>query len=106
MIDTYTPIYFLANSCLRIRPISEAARLNPCELRTVVQYTYTLSERSAEVHGRRSGGVLGFIFVTELFDSVAALKARDKSYDCIAIELKNSYTTDYDDNPASAAVVA
>ncbi|GBP63788.1 hypothetical protein EVAR_44889_1 [Eumeta japonica] len=34
-----------------------AARLNPCELRTVVPYTYTLSERSAELHGRRSGGV-------------------------------------------------
>ncbi|GBP28068.1 hypothetical protein EVAR_21188_1 [Eumeta japonica] len=26
------------------------ARLDPCELRTVVPYTYTLSERSAEVH--------------------------------------------------------
>ncbi|GBP14370.1 hypothetical protein EVAR_92362_1 [Eumeta japonica] len=33
-----------------------AARLDPCELRTVVPYTYTLSERSAELHGRRSGG--------------------------------------------------
>ncbi|GBP47565.1 hypothetical protein EVAR_40121_1 [Eumeta japonica] len=32
-----------------------AARLDPCELRTVVPYTYTLSERSAELHGRRSG---------------------------------------------------
>ncbi|GBP78192.1 hypothetical protein EVAR_50136_1 [Eumeta japonica] len=32
------------------------ARLDPCELRTVVPYTYTLSERSAELHGRRSGG--------------------------------------------------
>ncbi|GBP73610.1 General transcription factor IIE subunit 1 [Eumeta japonica] len=28
-----------------------AARLDPCELRTVVPYTYTLSERSAELHG-------------------------------------------------------
>ncbi|GBP93144.1 hypothetical protein EVAR_69406_1 [Eumeta japonica] len=27
-----------------------AARLDPCELRTVVPYTYTLSERSAELH--------------------------------------------------------
>ncbi|GBP93697.1 PiggyBac transposable element-derived protein 4 [Eumeta japonica] len=30
-----------------------AARLDPCELRTVVPYTYTLSERSAELHGVR-----------------------------------------------------
>ncbi|GBP24982.1 Pre-piRNA 3'-exonuclease trimmer [Eumeta japonica] len=29
-----------------------AARLDPCELRTVVPYTYTLSERSAELHER------------------------------------------------------
>ncbi|GBP42020.1 hypothetical protein EVAR_95019_1 [Eumeta japonica] len=57
-----------------------AARLDPCELYTVVPYTYTLSERSAELHSRRSGGVLGFIFVTNFLDSVAALKARDKSY--------------------------
>ncbi|GBP04267.1 hypothetical protein EVAR_73415_1 [Eumeta japonica] len=57
-----------------------AARLDPCELRTAVPYTHTLSERSAELHGRRSGGVLGFIFVTEFLDSVAALKACDKSY--------------------------
>ncbi|GBP30994.1 hypothetical protein EVAR_81892_1 [Eumeta japonica] len=28
-----------------------AARFDPCELRTVVPYTYTLSERSAELHG-------------------------------------------------------
>ncbi|GBP66904.1 hypothetical protein EVAR_60961_1 [Eumeta japonica] len=28
-----------------------AARLDPCELRTVVPNTYTLSERSAELHG-------------------------------------------------------
>ncbi|GBP28324.1 hypothetical protein EVAR_11786_1 [Eumeta japonica] len=27
-----------------------AARLDPCELRIVVPYTYTLSERSAELH--------------------------------------------------------
>ncbi|GBP28500.1 hypothetical protein EVAR_22963_1 [Eumeta japonica] len=33
-----------------------AARLDPCELRTVLPYTYTLSERSPELHGRRSGG--------------------------------------------------
>ncbi|GBP68289.1 hypothetical protein EVAR_57615_1 [Eumeta japonica] len=32
-----------------------AARLDPCELRTVVLYTYTLSERSAGLHSRRSG---------------------------------------------------
>ncbi|GBP94088.1 hypothetical protein EVAR_99530_1 [Eumeta japonica] len=31
-----------------------AARLDPCELRTVVPYTYTLSERSAELHGNPS----------------------------------------------------
>ncbi|GBP77359.1 hypothetical protein EVAR_40012_1 [Eumeta japonica] len=30
-----------------------AARLDPCELRKVVPYTYTLSERSAELHERR-----------------------------------------------------
>ncbi|GBP57054.1 hypothetical protein EVAR_45810_1 [Eumeta japonica] len=34
-----------------------AAPLDPCELRTAVPYTYTLSERSAELHGRRSGGI-------------------------------------------------
>ncbi|GBP61417.1 hypothetical protein EVAR_37949_1 [Eumeta japonica] len=34
-----------------------APRLDPCELRTVVPYTYTLSERSAKLHGRRSGGI-------------------------------------------------
>ncbi|GBP74872.1 hypothetical protein EVAR_99697_1 [Eumeta japonica] len=56
------------------------ARLDPCELHTVVPYTYTLSERWAELRGRRSGGLLGFIFVTEFLDSVAALKARDKSH--------------------------
>ncbi|GBP87487.1 hypothetical protein EVAR_63207_1 [Eumeta japonica] len=33
-----------------------AARLDSCELRTVVPYTYRLSERSAELYGRRSGG--------------------------------------------------
>ncbi|GBP00708.1 hypothetical protein EVAR_101186_1 [Eumeta japonica] len=43
-----------------------------------VVHTYTLSERSAEQHG--GGGVLGLIFVTEFLDSVAALKARVKSY--------------------------
>ncbi|GBP89793.1 hypothetical protein EVAR_67605_1 [Eumeta japonica] len=70
-----------------------AARLDACELHTVVPYTYTrtLSERSAELHGRRSGEVLGFIFVMEFFDSVAALKARDKSYNsCIDDEGKRS----------------
>ncbi|GBP19578.1 hypothetical protein EVAR_102126_1 [Eumeta japonica] len=30
-----------------------AARLDPCELRTVVPYTYTLSELSAELHDTR-----------------------------------------------------
>ncbi|GBP29113.1 hypothetical protein EVAR_17649_1 [Eumeta japonica] len=35
---------------------SGAARLDPYELRTVVPYTYTLSERSTELHGRRKGG--------------------------------------------------
>ncbi|GBP63592.1 Matrix metalloproteinase-25 [Eumeta japonica] len=30
-----------------------AARLDPCELRSVVPYTYTLSERSAELHGQQ-----------------------------------------------------
>ncbi|GBP80229.1 hypothetical protein EVAR_9715_1 [Eumeta japonica] len=38
-------------------PGEMAARLDPCELPTVVPYTYTLSERSAELHGRRSGDV-------------------------------------------------
>ncbi|GBP75956.1 hypothetical protein EVAR_54609_1 [Eumeta japonica] len=55
-----------------------APRLDPCELRTVVPYTYTLSERSAGVTWQVV--VLGFIFVTEFLDSVAALKARDESY--------------------------
>ncbi|GBP45233.1 hypothetical protein EVAR_28981_1 [Eumeta japonica] len=32
-----------------------AARLDPCELRTVVPYTYTLSERSAELHATPHG---------------------------------------------------
>ncbi|GBP53412.1 hypothetical protein EVAR_48164_1 [Eumeta japonica] len=34
------------------------AYLDPSELRTVVQYTYTLSERLAELHGRQSGDFL------------------------------------------------
>ncbi|GBP26358.1 hypothetical protein EVAR_95531_1 [Eumeta japonica] len=30
-----------------------AARLDPCELRIVLPYTYTLSERAAELHGKQ-----------------------------------------------------
>ncbi|GBP71986.1 hypothetical protein EVAR_45301_1 [Eumeta japonica] len=50
MMNTYTPMYFLTN-LLTYSSDFGAARLDPCELRTVVPYTYTLSERSAELHG-------------------------------------------------------
>ncbi|GBP74822.1 hypothetical protein EVAR_55092_1 [Eumeta japonica] len=40
------------------------ARLNPSELRTVVPYTYTLRERSAELHDRRSWRTWRLVVVT------------------------------------------
>ncbi|GBP55295.1 hypothetical protein EVAR_24491_1 [Eumeta japonica] len=40
MIDTYTPIYFLTNTCLRIRPISEQLVSIRASF-VVVPYTYT-----------------------------------------------------------------
>ncbi|GBP92584.1 Retrovirus-related Pol polyprotein from transposon TNT 1-94 [Eumeta japonica] len=43
-----------------------AARLDPCELRTVVPYTYTLRESSAKLHGRRSGGYTSATSVCEV----------------------------------------
>ncbi|GBP51648.1 hypothetical protein EVAR_96244_1 [Eumeta japonica] len=38
-----------------------AARLDPCELRTVIPYTYTLSERSAELHARQLKSPLTYV---------------------------------------------
>ncbi|GBP81770.1 hypothetical protein EVAR_90997_1 [Eumeta japonica] len=56
MFLTETPAYLRAElqidvaSLLTYSSDFGAARLDPCELRTVVPYTYTLSERSAELH--------------------------------------------------------
>ncbi|GBO98435.1 Phosphoglucomutase-2 [Eumeta japonica] len=56
-----------------------AARRDPWELRTVVPHTYTLANARPSYMVGGVGGVR-FIFVTEFLGSVAALKARDKSY--------------------------
>ncbi|GBP19650.1 Mariner Mos1 transposase [Eumeta japonica] len=47
---------YTARKLLMYSPDFGAARLDPCELRTVVPYTYTLSERLAELHGIAGGG--------------------------------------------------
>ncbi|GBP87620.1 hypothetical protein EVAR_99944_1 [Eumeta japonica] len=67
-----------------------AARLDPCELRTVVPYIYMLSERWAELG---VGGVR-FYFRCEFFDSVAALKARGKSLQYLKTKKKRVVSWD------------
>ncbi|GBP97711.1 hypothetical protein EVAR_101202_1 [Eumeta japonica] len=42
-----------------------AARLDPCELRTIVPYTYTLSGRSAELHAPKNLFCSDYCFVFE-----------------------------------------
>ncbi|GBP62172.1 hypothetical protein EVAR_40623_1 [Eumeta japonica] len=48
-----------------------AARLGPCELRTVVPYTYTSSERSAELHETEYGNGIRIKSMNEIESGIA-----------------------------------